>query len=243
MSCIVRCRVARLEIGEQRLRTLRPSSRVLLQTLRDEPGNRVRNVRPRLRERNGHRPNVSSDDLVRRANCETAASRRTARRRGSRTNRCPRDDRSRDHPAPARAPCTPAFRSPTPTASAVARSPSPSRSGRSPPAAAAIALAMPKSVTTAAPPDSITLSGFTSRWTTPCSCAYASARATSRRTLTHSLTGSGPSAQACAQRRPFLVRHDEVQHTVRITRIVQRHDVRVPEPRGDRDLAKEAFAA
>ena len=38
-------------------------------------------------------------------------------------------------------------------------------------AAAAMALAMPKSVTTAVWPESRTLSGLMSRWTTPCSWA------------------------------------------------------------------------
>ena len=54
------------------------------------------------------------------------------------------------------------------------------------------ALAIPKSVTTAAPPESRMFSGLMSRWTMPCECAYASARATSRRMLTASGTGTGP---------------------------------------------------
>jgi hypothetical protein len=37
--------------------------------------------------------------------------------------------------------------------------------------ASLIAFAMPKSVTTAVPPESRTLSGLMSRWTTPRSCA------------------------------------------------------------------------
>ena len=48
------------------------------------------------------------------------------------------------------------------------------------------ALAIPKSVTTAVPCDSNTLSGLISRCTTPRAWAYDSARATSRRMLTHS---------------------------------------------------------
>ncbi len=57
---------------------------------------------------------------------------------------------------------------------------------------ALIALAMPKSVTTAAPSERSTLSGLMSRCTTPWRCAYASARETSRRTLITSVTGIGP---------------------------------------------------
>ena len=47
------------------------------------------------------------------------------------------------------------------------------------------AFAMPKSVTTAVPCESSTLSGLMSRCTTPRACAYDSARATSRRMPTH----------------------------------------------------------
>ena len=55
------------------------------------------------------------------------------------------------------------------------------------------ALAMPKSATVAEAPASNTLSGLISRWITPCSCAYWSARATSRRMWTVSLIESAPS--------------------------------------------------
>ena len=41
------------------------------------------------------------------------------------------------------------------------------------------AFAIPKSVTTAVPPESSTLSGLMSRWTMPRLCAYCSARAMS----------------------------------------------------------------
>jgi hypothetical protein len=54
------------------------------------------------------------------------------------------------------------------------------------------ALAIPKSVTVAEPPDMSTLSGLMSRWTTPRSCAYASAFATSRSTPMTSVMGSAP---------------------------------------------------
>jgi hypothetical protein len=54
------------------------------------------------------------------------------------------------------------------------------------------AFAMPKSVTTATPPLSSTLSGLMSRCTTSCACAYASARATSRRMPSTSASGSAP---------------------------------------------------
>ena len=64
---------------------------------------------------------------------------------------------------------------------------------------AASALAMPKSVTTAAAPESSTLSGLMSRCTTPCSCAYASARATSRSTEIASATGSAPCCSSRAR--------------------------------------------
>ena len=55
-----------------------------------------------------------------------------------------------------------------------------------------MAFAMPKSVTTAAPPAMRTLSGLMSRCTTPRWCAYASARVTSRRIPITSVTASGP---------------------------------------------------
>ena len=55
---------------------------------------------------------------------------------------------------------------------------------------ALIALAMPKSVTTAAPPESRMFSGLMSRWITPSPWAKASARATSRSRLTASPRGS-----------------------------------------------------
>ena len=48
-------------------------------------------------------------------------------------------------------------------------------SGRDAVRDALIALAMPKSVTTAVPPERRMFSGLMSRCTTPCSCAYASA--------------------------------------------------------------------
>ena len=60
-----------------------------------------------------------------------------------------------------------------------------------------MAFAMPKSVTTAAPPDSRMFSGLMSRCTTPSACAYASARATSRRIPVDSANVSGP---------PFAIR-------------------------------------
>ncbi len=59
------------------------------------------------------------------------------------------------------------------------------------------ALAMPKSVTMAAPPASMMLSGLMSRCTTPRSCAYASARATSRRMPMHSATGRSCAPCCC----------------------------------------------
>ena len=49
--------------------------------------------------------------------------------------------------------------------------------------------------------------------------------------------------QPSPQRRPLLVRHDEVQHAVRIAGVVQRHDVRVSQAGGDADLAQEPLAA
>ena len=60
------------------------------------------------------------------------------------------------------------------------------------PADSDIALATPKSVTTACPAVTRTLSGLMSRWMTPCSCAYTSASATSRRSRRASSTGSSP---------------------------------------------------
>ena len=55
------------------------------------------------------------------------------------------------------------------------------------------ALATPKSVTTAWPSDSSTLSGLMSRWTTPFRWAKESASTISRRILAASATGSSPS--------------------------------------------------
>ena len=70
--------------------------------------------------------------------------------------------------------------------------------------AAEIALAIPKSVTTAVPADSSTLSGLMSRWTTPCSCAYASARATSPRIRTTSgMMSAGPSVSRLRSDSPW----------------------------------------
>src|SRR3954447_9084905 len=87
--------------------------------------------------------------------------------------------------------------------------------------AALTAFAMPNSVTTAASPESSTLSGLTSRCTT-------------------AGRGRGP---ALAQRLPALVRHDEVERTIDVARVVERHDVRVAEARRDLDLAEEALVA
>src|SRR5688572_101571 len=100
---------------------------------------------------------------------------------------------------------------------------------------------MPKSVTTAAPPESITLSDLMSRCTTPCSWAYASARdvAQGAQGIRHRQGAAG--AQPVAQRRAFLVRHDEIERPVHLSRIVERHDVGMAEPRGDLDLAQEAL--
>ena len=68
--------------------------------------------------------------------------------------------------------------------------------------AATIAFAMPKSATTAVCPESRTLSGLMSRCTTPCSCAYASAFATSRRMSTACAIGTGPSASRARRDSP-----------------------------------------
>ena len=65
--------------------------------------------------------------------------------------------------------------------------------------AAAIALAIPKSVTTAAPPESRMFSGLMSRWTIPSACAAASARETSRTIETTSATGSAPRCFICSR--------------------------------------------
>ena len=65
--------------------------------------------------------------------------------------------------------------------------------------AAEMALAIPKSVTTAVPPESSTLSGLMSRCTTPRACAYAKARATSRRTLVVSVIERAPSVASRAR--------------------------------------------
>ncbi len=44
-----------------------------------------------------------------------------------------------------------------------------------------------------------------------------------------------------AKRFALLERHDEVQHLVHVARVVERHDVGMPQPRGDSDFAKESF--
>src|SRR3982750_1364896 len=101
------------------------------------------------------------------------------------------------------------------------------------------AFAIPKSVTTTLPPDSSTLSGLMSRWTTPWSCAYASARATSPRMPTVSLIVTPPRAptprapQPCPQARAFDERHCIEREPVGLAGGEHRHDVRVLQPRGD----------
>ena len=67
------------------------------------------------------------------------------------------------------------------------------------------ALAIPKSMIIAASPVSSTLSGFRSRWTMPRSCAWLSARATSRRMRTASRTdGSVLAASRSPSERPSM---------------------------------------
>ena len=61
------------------------------------------------------------------------------------------------------------------------------------------AFAMPKSVTTAVPPESRTLSGLMSRCTTPRPCANSSARAMSRRMLMTSASDSAAPASSRAR--------------------------------------------
>jgi hypothetical protein len=68
--------------------------------------------------------------------------------------------------------------------------------------AATIAFAMPKSATTAVRPESRMLSGLMSRWTTPRSCAYDSAFATSRRMSTACEIGTGPAARRARRLSP-----------------------------------------
>jgi hypothetical protein len=66
--------------------------------------------------------------------------------------------------------------------------------------ASAAERAMPKSVTTQRPRVSTsTLSGFTSRCTTPSACAYPSARAVSAITRRTRAGGSGPSRASSAE--------------------------------------------
>ena len=64
---------------------------------------------------------------------------------------------------------------------------------------AEMAFAIPKSVTVADRPAISTLSGLMSRCTTPCPCAYSSARATSRRMAVTSRSGSAPSLASRAR--------------------------------------------
>src|ERR1041385_273479 len=108
------------------------------------------------------------------------------------------------------------------------------------------ALAMPKSVTTAAPWERSTFSGLMSRCTMPCPCAYASARATSRRMLTLSAGVSGGPAQRRGRRAapgPERLagdeRHGVVRDAVRGAGAQHRDDVGLLEPRRELDLAGE----
>src|SRR3970040_1019661 len=113
------------------------------------------------------------------------------------------------------------------------------------PVASLTARATPKSVTSACRPESITLSGLMSRWTTPCACASASASASSTRILTASPTGSSCSraSRALPQRLTLHVRHHIVEQAAGLSRVEQRQDVRMLELGGDLDLTQEPRAA
>ena len=79
-----------------------------------------------------------------------------------------------------------------------------------------------------------------SRWMTPWRWAYASAPATARVIRSASSTGSGPSREPRPERLAAGVRHHEEELAVALSRIVQREDLRMGEPRRDPDLAEKA---
>src|SRR5213079_1237917 len=109
--------------------------------------------------------------------------------------------------------------------------------------AAVTACAMPKSATTAVPPDSKMFSGLMSRCTTPWLWAYASAPATSVAMRSTSSWELLHPRQAVAQGFPFDVRHDVIEEAGRGARVVQGQDVGVLQPGGDLDLAQEPLGA
>ncbi len=81
-----------------------------------------------------------------------------------------------------------------------------------------------------------------SRCTTPRSCEYAIARATSRMMPTTALMGSGPSSVSRARSDfPFDERHRVVRQPVRVARRDDRDDVRLLERRDELDLTLEPF--
>jgi hypothetical protein len=103
-------------------------------------------------------------------------------------------------------------------------------------------LAIPKSVTSArpVPASSRMLSGFTSRWTMPRPCAYASAHATSRSTRVRVGGRERPAgAQPLAQRLAFHVAHHEEDEPAPLAHAVDGDDVRVREAGGGARLAQE----
>ena len=103
--------------------------------------------------------------------------------------------------------------------------------------------AMPKSVTFARPSSSIsTFCGFTSRWTSPRSCAACSARPISIAYATASATGSGPSRRMRSLRvSPAHVLEDDVGVALVLAGVDHHHDVRVGELRDRARLAPESL--
>ena len=106
------------------------------------------------------------------------------------------------------------------------------------------ALAMPKSVTTAVPPESSTLSGLMSRCTMPRSCAYCE-RA---RDVAEDAQDVGDRerrllGQPRAQRLALDERHRVVRQAVRVARREHGNDVRLLERRRRADLALEPLGA
>ena len=106
---------------------------------------------------------------------------------------------------------------------------------------------MPKSPSPALPSAaSQTLSGLTSRWTTPCACAWASASASARPVRSTSATSRPPARGGGEPVRERAAGHearDDVQRAVVLDGVVDRDDVRVvAEARHQARLVAHALA-
>ena len=103
---------------------------------------------------------------------------------------------------------------------------------------------MPKSATTAWPPDSMMFSGLMSRWTTPRSWAYCRALPTSRVIWSAVVERELPlPSEPLPERLALGERHHVVEQAAGLSRVVEREDVGMLQRRGDLDLAEEPLAA